>query len=238
MVRPKGHRRLRAAAIVALVTGAGVASVVNAATLGGLRVSTLAVFGGPAEVDTRPLALGCDDFGNRAGPLDGRGDDCGNTWATSGSTWQVSEGVARATGRGGAALVEGLPTNQVTVSADLIDGHRANRRGGVVHSHTVTAAGPAHLVGYMEGPGRLRLDLVVGSTTVALASADPVPVASPQRVAVRRVGADVTVSVEGVPVIAHTLLPARAGLLSGTGAGLWKAQGPPAEFGSFSVVSP
>ncbi len=229
--------------VTLIVAGTVLASAAHAATLGGLRVSTLAVFGGPAEVDLPdppsppPAGLGCDEFEDHPGALDGRDDGCGNTWSTPSGNWSVSDGVARATGPVGVALVDGLASNQVTVSAELIDGHANNRRGGVVHSYTTTAAGPAHLVGYVRGSGRLHLDLVVGNTTISLASVNGIPVGSPQLVAVTRSGADVTVSIDGVPVIEHTLLPARDGLLSGAGAGLWKAQGPPAEFGSFSVVA-
>lgn len=240
MARRTGRHRLTAVSVTLIVAGTALASAAHAATLGGLRVSTLAVFGGPAEVDLpdpTPDDLSCDDFDADPGPLDGRDDGCGNVWSTPSGNWSVSTGVARATGPAALALVDGLATNQVTVTGELIDGHANNRRGGVVHSYTLTDAGPAYLVGYVRGAGRLHLDLVVGNTTISLESVNGVPASSPQLLAVNRSGAHIAVSINGSTLIEHELLPARDGLLSGTGAGLWKAQGPPAEFGSFSVVA-
>lgn len=143
-------------------------------------------------------------------------------------------GTVVGTGGAGVATVD-VGSSHATVAVDVVGGGANNRRGGVVVAHAST--GPVYLAAVLEGPDALRVNIVSGNSTTTLATA-PVPIGAVARLELTRSSTAVTVTVDGVQRVTLSLTDEQDAALNGTGAGLYKAQGTPAEFDDFEVTVP
>lgn len=192
--------------------------VAHAAVLGGLAPTTLEAWnqsGGSGA----PTVLTCDNF-NLAAPTGSAlasrpvqlPAKCGGgTWSTHLGTWTITSGQLAATTANATASIN-AGTTDVSAQATVLNANGSSRIAGVAINHT--GATRIYLVGALSGPSTAQLRLVNGNTVSTLQSAT-VTIGASAVVRITRLGATVTVSVNGTLALTHTLSAARIATLSG-----------------------
>jgi hypothetical protein len=224
VLRPRWRRLATLATGVAACVAVG--SVVIAGFAAGLGVLNSGSIGSWSESQTAnsPTVISCDDFTGADGALSGRSvadpTACGSyAWTTHVGTWSVISDEAAADGTSGANATLDVSVINATVHA-TISGLVASRDGGLVLNHdgASTFLAAALLAGG-GGTVELRLvDLGVGTTLASAALA----LTAADELSLTRDGSAVTVRVNGVTMISHTLTGGESATL-GTGgrAGLY-----------------
>ena len=189
-----------------------------------------------------PAIITCDDFSRAASTgtaLNLRPVQtpaiCGSTtaWATNLGTWSISSGQLAATTTNATATVNAGLTD-VSAEATVVGANGTSRIAGVAINHT--GGTRIYLAAALSGPGTAQLLLVNGNTVSTLTSATATITATTV-VRITRVGAAVTVSVNGALVISFTLSAGNVTTLSGgTRTGLYWNSGTTIRFTNFLVT--
>ena len=215
--------------------------VANASVLGGLTASSLAAWNQAGTLAT-PTVLTCDGFALPAATgsaLNGRPvqlpAQCGTgIWSVHRGTWTISSGQLDPSGGGATASISAGQTN-VSAEATVLNANGSSRVAGVAIDHS--GATRIYLVGALSGPGTVQLRLVNGGSVTTLASTTATITASTV-VRITRNGTAVTVSVNGVLRISHTLSSGQVTTLSGgTRVGLYFDSGAAIRFSNIVATT-
>ncbi len=216
--------------------------VASAASLGGISPASLEAWN-QAGTPPTPTILTCDNFAlpaatgaalaNRPVQLPAK---CGaGIWSVHRGTWTIAAGVLDPAGGGATATISAGQTN-VSAEATVVSANGNNRLAGVAINHT--GATRVYLAGVLVGPGTARLLLVNGGTVTTIASS-AVTITASTVVRITRNGTAVTVSVNGVLAVSHTLTAGQVTTLSGgTRVGLHYNQGNQIRFSNIVVTTP
>jgi hypothetical protein len=220
---PYTHRVLVAVVLVGALVSASAASL-------GVTSRRLMAFSDPNTVAAPPV-ISCDNFARptvRGNQLDGRPVQlpaaCGtSTWQINTGTWRITGGRADASGANATATIPAGRT-EVSVEASFINGNNASRVGGVTLAHS-GGTSPRFLAVALAGPNGVQIRISNGTTVTTIATATAT-YGSPARLRATLKAGVVTVSVNGVVVLTHTLSAANLALINGnTRAGLYDDQG-------------
>ncbi len=194
------------------------AGMAHASTIGGLAAKTLEAWNQSGGVGA-PTVLTCDQFSLSAptgSALNARPvratAKCGSgTWTVHRGTWTITSGQLAANGGGATATINAGQTN-MSAQATILNANGSSRVAGVAINHT--GATRTFLVGALSGPSTARLLMSNSGSVSTLASAS-VTITATTVVRITRNGATVTVSVNGVLVLTHTLTSGQITTLSG-----------------------
>jgi hypothetical protein len=222
------------------VAGGSAVVVGFAAGLGGVDGGSLQSWSTQLAVSA-PTVVECDNFDEIDGDLQGRSvssvDTCGTSqWSVHGGTWVVGGSVVAADGTAGANATLPSALSDATVAAQVLGADTGGAAGGVALGHDGVASFlAATLVG--DAVPHVDLLLVAGGAPVTLTSA-PLTIAATTMLSLTRVGADVTVAIDGTTVLSYTLLAGDiAALGSGTRAGLYTSSSS-IQFDNLRVTTP
>lgn len=239
---PRGRRHRTVTALVAGLTlcVAG-GSAVIAASAASLDLTARPLDAWSTQLAAAaPAVITCDNFSSD-GTLSGRSvtevTTCGAfTWTVHTGSWSTSAGRASADGTAGAAASVAAGAADAAVVAAIVDADTGGRQGGVLLAHD---GGDDFLAAVLVGDDPDRVDLVLvdeGAPSVLATAATTI--AASTRLEIVRVGDQITVQVDGVSLIDHTLTAGElAALGSGTGAGLY-ASSSTIQIDDFRVTTP
>lgn len=216
--------------------------VASASSLGGLTAESLEAWNQSGTPST-PTILSCDAFALAAptgSALASRpvqlAAKCGSaTWSVHSGTWTIAGGRLNP-GDGNATATVSAGTTDVSAQATVVSANGNNRVAGIAINHT--GATRIYLAGVLSGPGTVQLSLVNGASVTTLASATATITASTV-VRITRNGTAVSVSVNGVLRISHTLSAGQvATLAGGTQTGLYFDSGNQIRFADIVATTP
>ena len=212
------HQIIRFVTIALSMVTIGALGVAHAVTLGTLSSIGLASFNSNTTPGA-PSIITCDSFSRAASTGSALNTrpvqlpaNCGaGTWTTNLGTWTISSGQLSATTTNATATISAGQTN-VSAEATIINANGTSRIAGVAINHTGTTR--IYLAAALSGGNTAQLRLVNGNSVTTLTSAAATITASTV-VRITRIGTAVTVSVNGVQVLAFTLTSGQVTTLSG-----------------------
>ena len=137
---------------------------------------------------------------------------CGaGTWTVHRGTWTINAGQLDPSGGNATATISAGQTD-ISAEATILNANATSRVAGVSINHT--GASRVYLVGVLSDPSTAQLRLVNGGSVSTLASAS-VTIGASAVVRITRTGTTVTVSVNGMLALTHTLTSGQVSTLSG-----------------------
>ena len=230
MTWPSPHLFGRLGAVVLAATALCGAS---AASLGGVDAGGLGAWVLDVDIDVEPPGpVACTNF-DTDGPIVGQPDGCDSgAWNTTGGNWHVVGGKLRANATTSIAWSPG-PSPYLTVNVDVFGTDKKNSAGGAIVSFDPATG--SYIAAILVGPDKVQLRTVSAGGSMTVVGSYTIPLAADARLTISRTATEVTVSLDGVPLLSS---PIDADSFPGTATGLYHGGGPAVDFDNYLVTDP